>query len=409
MPSRWSILLALGILLLPIVICAATPFANEPVSIQKAQETSSAASSAQANAQPANPTASTQNADAARTKADKDWKSLNEKLRSSSRFLFFKIKARFREYVGGPKATVWPLSQVAAAGLDLALLNGNLDAAKTALADFERYASKGGYNPSEGRLFRQDKFYDDNAWIGLDFLQAYRLTGDKKYLEKARSVLTFLRQGLHADGGLYWKENEKRMSRNTCSNGPAIQLALGLYEISKEPADLAFARNLDKFTYSNLQSPEGLFYDNLGDDGGLDKTIWSYNQGVMIGASVQFYQVSGDRAYLERSRKTALAAMAYFASDDRLWRQPPAFNAVFFRNLLKLEEHYPDIGARKMLTAYLERARSQAYNSETGLYGGGGMGKYTSKEAQPESIDQAAFVQMHALLAMSLEQLRKVS
>ncbi|NLI77410.1 MAG: hypothetical protein GX442_13340 [Candidatus Riflebacteria bacterium] len=344
----------------------------------------------------------------ARFRAEQDWKGLWDHLTSRVKILFYNGKPRFREWVGGPKATVWPHSQALAAGLDLAVLNGNLDVAKEALAGLERFSRGNSYNPSENH-WPQARFYDDNAWIGLDFVQAWRVSGDRKWLDKARGILTFLKEGLHKDGGLYWKEKEARMSRNTASNGPALQLALAIYEATHERQYLDFARNLEKFMYGSLRSPDGLFWDNLGDDGTTEKTIWSYNQGTMLGADVQFYRLTGDRKYLARAKQTADAAVAFFGTDDRLWKQPPAFNAVFFRNLLKLEEFFPDAGYRKILADHLDRARREAYDEATGLYGGGGLGKYTGSEPKTEVIDQAAFVQMQSLLAMTPEQLRKVS
>ena len=56
---------------------------------------------------------------AAKTRAEQDWKSLWQNLSSKFQFLFIDGKPRFREWVGGPKATVWPHSQALAAGLDL--------------------------------------------------------------------------------------------------------------------------------------------------------------------------------------------------------------------------------------------------------------------------------------------------
>ncbi|EFK95546.1 hypothetical protein LDC_2440 [sediment metagenome] len=82
---------------------------------------------------------------------------------------------------------------------------------------------------------------------------------------------------------------------------------------------------------------------------------------------------------------------------------------MFFRNLMQLDRASPDPRIRRTLERYLERADSTARNGD-GLYGGGGLGRYDgSDEDGTPLIDQSAFVQMHALLAMSPEQLATVS
>ena len=55
----------------------------------------------------------------------------------------------------------------------------------------------------------------------------------------------------------------------------------------------------------------------------------------MIGAGVLLYSITGDRTYLERARHTARVALDYYGGSE-FAGQPPAFNAIFFRNLLHL-------------------------------------------------------------------------
>lgn len=305
-------------------------------------------------------------------------------------------------------STVWPHGQLIAAALDRALLNGDVDEARKAIAGLERYDRSGTYNPLEGHG-AQERYYDDNAWIGLDFAQAFRLTGDQAHIDGARRMFDFLQEGMHREGGLYWKENQSPPARATASNGPALQLALQLHDLTGEQKYMDAAKQLDAFITRDLRRGDGLLIDNVSDTGKRDGTIFSYNQGTVIGADVQFYEKTGDRTYLERAKSTASAALDDLATDDRLWKQAPAFNAVFFRNLMQLDRIAPDPRIRQTLERYLERAGASGRNAD-GLYEGAGMGGYDAKPgAGTAMIDQAAFVQMHALLAMTPEQLRTVS
>lgn len=74
-----------------------------------------------------------------------------------------------------------------------------------------------------------DRFYDDNVWLGIDFCDIYEATGDKKYLAQAEMIWKFIESGTDdvLGGGIYWCE-QKKHSKNTCSNAPGTVYALKL-------------------------------------------------------------------------------------------------------------------------------------------------------------------------------------
>ncbi|MBI4616071.1 MAG: hypothetical protein HY720_20815 [Planctomycetes bacterium] len=315
-------------------------------------------------------------------------------------------------------ASAWPHSQAVAAQLELAALTGDYTKAEELLEATEKYRHGNAYAPG---LFKVDgttkRLWDDNLWIGLDFMQAYRQTGDPRWLERAEGLYDFMEEGLHPDGGLYWKEGEEHMSRNAPSNFPGIQYGLELYQATGDPRYLEFAENLDRFTTEKLRVTEGpekdLVNDNIVDnppDGGDGVNRWrfSYNEGSAIGADVLFYQTlmkdgrqEEARAYLERANRTAAAALAYYEQEDRLWKdQPPAFNAIYFKNLKALDEVSPDPRYREALERYLDRAWREARDPETGLFNRGDYNRYDAapEEKNARLIDQSAFVQMYAML-----------
>ena len=311
----------------------------------------------------------------------------------------------FVEKEGGLKpATVWPHGQAIAAALDLAELTGDWSRVDASMRALSAYDVKGAYGPGTF-TWNAKRLWDDNAWIGLDFLQAYAQTGNKDYLAKAEGLFPFMKEGLHQDGGLYWEERNARMTRNTCANAPAIQMALKLYQATGKAEYKAYAENLHTFMNQSLRSPEGLYYDNLGDDGKLDKAIYSYNQGAAIGAEVLMYQVTGDPKALARARQTARAALDHFGQDDRLWKQSPAFNAIFFRNLLVLDAVAPDPRYRATMQAYVERIWREGRDPESGALTRGGIGRGGGLDL----LDEAGLAQMNALLAWPKERLRLVA
>lgn len=71
---------------------------------------------------------------------------------------------------------------------------------------------------------KSDRFYDDNLWLGLDFLDLYEQTGNDAYLASARNIWNFIESGCDSilGGGVYWCEQKKnlrihvRMLRQQC-------------------------------------------------------------------------------------------------------------------------------------------------------------------------------------------------
>jgi hypothetical protein len=209
-------------------------------------------------------------------------------------------------------------------------------------------------------------------------------------------VLRFLEQGTR-DGGVRWVDRGPT-SWNTCSTGPTAELAFRLAARDIGQAALAFLRR-------ELRRGDGLYADHLREDGTVEPTVWSYNQGTPVGAGALAARLSGDDGLLVEARQTADAALAYFADDDRLWRQPPVFNAVFFRNLLLLDgiAGYPPVGPA--LDVHLDRAWAEARHPTTGWFTEGGIGRYE----QGGSIDQSGFVQLFALAAWPREHRARIS
>lgn len=315
----------------------------------------------------------------------------------------------FTEGAGSIEITsVWPHGQVVAAALDVALLTGDWSAANDSVRALAQYRSGIGYATNTAGA--GGRYFDDNAWIGLDMMQAYAMTGDASYLAAAERIAALAREGVTPSGGVAWVEDAERVTVNTCTLGPTIELLLRLHMATGRQDYLDFARSLDGVLSSRLRGDDGLYVDHYGEhDGSVDEHVYSYNQGTPIGADVLWYRVTGDGRYLERARTTADAALRHFGEDDRLWTQAPAFNAVFFRNLLALDAVSPDPRYRALLSAYVDRAWSEARDPRTGLFTGGGVGRYGDAGAPLGPIDQAAFAQMYALLDVPAVDMPKIA
>jgi hypothetical protein len=218
----------------------------------------------------------------------------------------------------------------------------------------------------------QPTYYDDNAWVGLDFLQEYQLTHQRTDLARAEGIFHFVvsgwdtRTNVACPGGVFW-EDVAGSSRNTISNAPNAEVGLQIYQATHESYYLTWATRMYDWARQCLMNANNMYNDHLDDSGNVNTVLWSYNQGTMIGAGVLLYQITGDRTYLQQAERTAAASVSYYGSDGNLYHQPDVFNVIFFRNLFALAAINHNRGYARMAAAYADTAWLQDRQS-TGLF-----------------------------------------
>ncbi|MFG2255795.1 glycoside hydrolase family 76 protein [Streptomyces mirabilis] len=306
----------------------------------------------------------------------------------------------------------WPFSQVHVAALDLAAVDSRYAAEVTRRAKAqEHYWNAGGgttelpgYDSYPRAPYGSggDMFYDDNEWVGLAKVQLHLQTGDSAALTRAKEIFDLVRSGWDTDsahaapGGVFWTQANWSQDRNTVSNMPGAQLALRLHQITGEDGYLDWARRFYDWTNTYLQSPGALYWDHLDLKGTVEKTIWSYNQGVPVGVNVLLYKATHDRTYLRRAERIAQTAYAYYVTQGRLFTQPVYFNSIFFKNLLLLESVTGDSTYHQAMADYADELWSTMRDPGTGLV-------HFDSSGGTEAIQQAAFAQLYAVLAWPRE------
>jgi rhamnogalacturonyl hydrolase YesR len=261
-----------------------------------------------------------------------------------------------------------------------------------------------------------ERFYDDNVWIGLDMVDLYMLTGDTKYLERAKLVWNFVLSGTNdlMGGGVHWKEGDK--GKNTCSTAPAAVLGAKLYQATNEQVYLDRAKEFYHWVKDRLRDPEDkLYWDNIklsdpnnpGSAVIIDKTKFTYNAGQPVQAAVLLYEITGDNQYLTDARETAEAAYKrwfkpYHSSalgeeivmwtDNNVW-----FNAILLRGYIELcrvdkDEKYVQAYRKIMQHAWMSPVR----DAQTNLLNN----DFKATAPRPESgiLYQGACVEMLARL-----------
>lgn len=252
-----------------------------------------------------------------------------------------------------------------------------------------------------------DRFYDDNVWLGIDFTDSYRMTKKQAYLEKAELIWEFIRSGTDdvLGGGIYWCE-QKKGSKNTCSNAPGTVFALKLYQATQNNTYLQQAKELYEWTKKNLEDPtDHLYFDNISLDRKIGRAKFAYNSGQMMQAAALLYQITKQKNYLEDARNIAKSCHKEFFTrftspegdtfrllkEGNIW-----FTAVMLRGFIEL--YQTDHNAiyltdfQKSLDYAWQHARD-----EQGLFETDWSGK--KKDKKKWLLTQAAFVEMYGRLA----------
>jgi uncharacterized protein YyaL (SSP411 family) len=248
-----------------------------------------------------------------------------------------------------------------------------------------------------------DKFYDDNEWVGLAAIQLYKMTGDQTALERAKQIFSLVVSGWDTDsthpapGGVFWTQASWSTDRNTVSNMPGAELGLRLYQLTGNSYYFTWAQKMYNWVNTYLLAPNGLYWDHIDLAGNIEKTQWSYNQGVPIGVNVLFYQVTGDITYLNRAKNIANAALDYYGTNDSLYQQPAYFNSIFFKNQLLLHSVNHDQRYVKSMQDYADRVWDTYRDPATGLF------HFNGSQAT-QLLEQAAMTQIYAVLSWSPSQ-----
>jgi uncharacterized protein YyaL (SSP411 family) len=169
---------------------------------------------------------------------------------------------------------------------------------------WDKKAPVPGYEPAPTQGGR-DKYYDDNAWMVITYIEAFELTGDRKYLKQADATQKFVLSGWddQLGGGIYWHE-VKRGGKNTCSNAPTAVAAVLLARHLDRPTNLDWARRITEWTQKNLQDTDGLYFDSKKiPSGEIDKGKLTYNTALMLRANLGLFRATGEQKYLDEARR----------------------------------------------------------------------------------------------------------
>lgn len=216
-------------------------------------------------------------------------------------------------------------------------------------------------------------YYDDMEWLALSSLRAYEATKDAAFLEATSILWQDIKTGLNNSqgGGIAWRKSQLNY-KNTPANAPAVILAARLYQLQKNEADLQLAVTLYSWLKATLVDPAtGIAWDGINrtGNGEIDKNwIFTYNQGVLIGAAEELYQATGNQSYLADAVRTANATINHtdLAPGGMLKSENQGdgglFKGILVRYLTQLTEQ-PNLSAtqRGNFVSFLENNAETLY------------------------------------------------
>lgn len=271
-----------------------------------------------------------------------------------------------------------------------------------------------------------ERYYDDNVWIGIEMANLYELTKKDIYLQHAKTVWNFILEGMDdvTGGGVYWKEGA--VSKHTCSTAPATVMALKLYLLTADESFLKIAKKLYLYCKEVLQDPNDyLFYDNirLSDPSNINSELivskdkYTYNSGQPMQAAALLYQITKEKQFLTDAQNIAQSIYKKWfknyhssilnkdimtLSDQNTW-----FNAVMFRGFMELykidnNDLYIKAMAQTIEHAWQSSCRNRLTNLMSDDYTG------NRKDTKWNIKSQGAFIEIFCMLG-ELEKLKYFS
>lgn len=144
-------------------------------------------------------------------------------------------------------------------------------------------------------------FEEGAAGIGWTFLQAYEVTGDDRYLQRAQSAADWLISvGKHSNTGTYWYEDEhssKQVVHANLNNGAAGigQFLYDIHSATGEQKYLNAAQSALQWIRNTAKTgPNGMHWsDNDGEQDYFQDPSWHWGNAGIIGAAIR---MNGGRA-----------------------------------------------------------------------------------------------------------------
>jgi predicted alpha-1,6-mannanase (GH76 family) len=256
-----------------------------------------------------------------------------------------------------------------------------------------------------GRI--DNDYYDDMAWMALALLRAEESAGVGT-IGLVRELAAQIRRGWdERHGGVVWRRGDTYT--NTPANAPVAVLAARLYQRDRDPTDLDWALRINDWLHETLvDGPTGLVWDGVHPetDPGPSRELYTYNQGTVVGASVELHRVTGEAEHLRRAVRTAAATLDRFVrpADGMLPDEGDAdgglFKGILARYLGELVREANGSDLSEDAGSVIDRVTEMLRHNAVALVSAGGMGPVGPDWARPAEGGGSLSTHLSAVLLL---------
>ena len=228
-----------------------------------------------------------------------------------------------------------------------------------------------------------NEYYDDEGWWALAWIDAYDLTGKPEYLAAAQAIFHDMQGGWDATcgGGIWW--SKERTYKNAIANELFFDVGASLANrgsrADRKRALEWAAKEWRWFQSTGMVNPKHLVNDGLA----IDKTtgacsnnghrVWTYNQGVVLGALTEYARATRDKKLLADARVFADAGLENLTDEKGVLHdgcEPCGgedayqFKGIFVRNLRILDAKVEEPRYREFFAVNAESIWTKARDEQ---------------------------------------------
>ncbi|KAF7185545.1 Mannan endo-1,6-alpha-mannosidase DFG5 [Pseudocercospora fuligena] len=206
-----------------------------------------------------------------------------------------------------------------------------------------------------------NNYYDDEGWWALGWIASYDVSGNPQYLAMAESIFADMRttfgktncsRNRGGTGGIFWNRDQTYVNAVANELFFSVAAALSNRVSGKDYLNIA-QQQWAWFQGSGMINSDGNINDGLtGDCRNNGDTVWSYNQGVVLGGLVELSRATRDGSHISSAHHIADAAIGLLAPAGILQEQceqngrtcdrdQVQFKGIFARNLMYLHRAAP--------------------------------------------------------------------
>ena len=255
----------------------------------------------------------------------------------------------------------------------------------TQTKEWSVYGVNRGGSKGSAQVAGVENVYDDQMWLIRELLEAYKLTDNAEYLQKAEYLTEYVLDGWDCTldvngterGGITWGPGY--VTKHACSNGPVVSPLVWLHELYKDKSDevtyhyidatdkqtrkttqvkksdyyLDFAKKIYTWQKNQLLRGDGVYDDMRGgcspgnpQTETINGTVYrkgttcqdrvgpaiTYNSGSMLSGGADLYRVTGDNIYKDDVSKLSNASFQYFAKLGQTKDNYYTYDISGFRN-----------------------------------------------------------------------------